>query len=282
MEETHSRLAKAAFAASVAEALTFPMDLVKTRFQLETSAQRGWRGKVESVAQVVRERGYIRGFYSGSPAAILRHVPYTATRIATFEGLRERLGHEPRLLETLAIGFSAGAIGQFVSTPFDVVKIRLISDASKAPHLQRYHGVWDAFVKIYSEKGVLGMWKGSSIAVQRAALVNLGELSTYDVVKRKLIQTTSLTEDDSRTHILSSLSSGFCSSFISTPADVLKTRMMNDTSRSYSSSIQCLKDCVSSEGIRGLYKGFFPTWARLGPWQLTFWVVYERLKAIHA
>lgn len=282
MEETHSRLAKAAFAASVAEALTFPMDLIKTRLQLETSVQKGWRGKVESVAQVVRERGYIRGLYSGASAAILRHAPYTATRIATFEGLRERLGHEPRILETLAMGFSAGAIGQFVSTPFDVVKIRLISDASKAPHLQRYQGVWDAFVKIYAEKGVLGMWKGSSIAVQRAALVNLGELSTYDVVKRKLMQTTSLAGDDSRTHIVSSLLSGFCSSFISTPADVVKTRMMNDTSRSYSSSIQCLKECVSSEGIRGIYKGFLTTWARLGPWQLTFWVVYERLKTMHA
>lgn len=25
---------------------------------------------------------------------------------------------------------------------------------------------------------------------------------------------------------------------------------------------------------------FFPTWARLGPWQLTFWVTYEELRKL--
>ena len=35
---------------------------------------------------------------------------------------------------------------------------------------------------------------------------------------------------------------------------------------------------LRAEGWRGLYSGFLPTWARLGPWQLTFWVSYEQLR----
>jgi solute carrier family 25 uncoupling protein 27 len=35
---------------------------------------------------------------------------------------------------------------------------------------------------------------------------------------------------------------------------------------------------ITAEGWRGLYAGFLPTWGRLGPWQLTFWVTYEQLR----
>ena len=41
----------------------------------------------------------------------------------------------------------------------------------------------------------------------------------------------------------------------------------------------CLPPALSpAEGLRGLYAGFLPTWARLGPWQLTFWLSFEQLR----
>ena len=39
-----------------------------------------------------------------------------------------------------------------------------------------------------------------------------------------------------------------------------------------------LPQTLRAEGWRGLYAGFLPTWARLAPWQLTFWVTYEQLR----
>ena len=30
--------------------------------------------------------------------------------------------------------------------------------------------------------------------------------------------------------------------------------------------------------IVALWKGLLPTWARLGPWQMAFWVAYEKLR----
>ena len=35
---------------------------------------------------------------------------------------------------------------------------------------------------IISNEGIRGLWRGTMPAVQRAALVNLGELATYDQV----------------------------------------------------------------------------------------------------
>lgn len=272
------RLAAAATAACVAETATFPLDLIKTRLQLSQRA--GWRVKMQDVGHVVGQRG-LMGMYSGCSAAVLRHIPYTSIRIATFERLKDALGHVPSLYESMIIGCMSGALGQFVASPFDLVKVRLIADASQPPSRQRYSGVVDAFRVLYSEKkGLRGMWKGCGPAVQRAALVNIGELTSYDWIKNMIVASDRipLSASDTRTHVLSSLFSGFCSSLISTPADVVKSRMMNDSSHAYSSSLHCLRQTWQQEGLSGLYKGFGMTWLRLGPWQVTFWTVYEKLR----
>eukprot|EP00983_Pelagomonas_calceolata_P014419 459035-Pelagomonas_calceolata.AAC.1 len=55
----------------------------------------------------------------------------------------------------------------------------------------RYRGMLDALRKITAADGVVGLWRGSMPAVQRAALVNLGELATYD----QLIRSAELAKD---------------------------------------------------------------------------------------
>jgi hypothetical protein len=46
----------------------------------------------------------------------------------------------------------------------------------------RYDGMVHALLNILRQEGAAGLWRGTSPAVQRAALVNLGELATYDQV----------------------------------------------------------------------------------------------------
>ena len=76
----------------------------------------------------------------------------------------------------------------------------------------------------------------------------------------------------------------FVAAIVSCPVDVVKTRMMNQQSKGavvlYKSSLDCFMKTVKVEGFFGMYKGFLPTWARLGPWQFTFWVAYEQLRII--
>lgn len=61
---------------------------------------------------------------------------------------------------------------------------------------------------------------------QRAALVNLADMATYDHVKQYVLRNTSL-PDDWRTHVCASVASGLTAALVSTPADVIKTRIMN-------------------------------------------------------
>lgn len=66
----------------------------------------------------------------------------------------------------------------------------------------RVLGTAHAIKKILAESGYRGLWKGSIPNVQRAALVNLGDLTTYDTAKQLIMQKTGLPDS----HLLHCLS----------------------------------------------------------------------------
>lgn len=51
--------------------------------------------------------------------------------------------------------------------------------------------------------------------------------------------------------------------------------------RLYKGSIDCGIQTVRNEGFSALYKGFIPTWVRMGPWNIIFFITYEQLKQFH-
>lgn len=173
-----------------------------------------------------------------------------------------------------------------MASPADLVKVRMQADGRIVSRgLQpRYSGPLDAFRKIVHEEGASGLWRGVFPNAQRAFLVNMGELACYDQAKRFVIQNR-IAEDNIYAHTLASIMSGLSATALSCPADVVKTRMMNQATNKdgkalYLSSYDCLVKTVKFEGIKALWKGFFPTWARLGPWQFVFWVSYEKFRTI--
>ncbi|XP_046407185.1 mitochondrial uncoupling protein 4 [Ischnura elegans] len=284
-------------AASIAELATYPLDLTKTRLQVQgeiaAAAHDNYhgphRGMLKTAIGIAKEEG-ITKLWQGVTPALYRHVIYSGIRIQTYESIRDKVlkrdadGSYPLWKSALG-GATAGAIAQFAASPTDLIKVQIQMEGKrkllgKPPRVQ---GVADAFQKIYTSGGIRGLWKGSIPNVQRAALVNLGDLSTYDAAKSRILTHTSL-PDNYITHMLASVCAGFSAAVLGTPADVIKTRVMNqptdETGRGlvYKSSVDCLIKTVKNEGLLALYKGFFPVWIRLAPWALTFWVSFEQLR----
>lgn len=171
---------------------------------------------------------------------------------------------------------------QVVASPADLVKVRMQADGRLVSQglKPRYSGPIEAFTKILQSEGVKGLWKGVLPNIQRAFLVNMGELACYDHAKHFVIEK-KISEDNIYAHTLASIMSGLASTTLSCPADVVKTRMMNQGEKAmYRNSYECLVKTVRFEGVRALWKGFFPTWARLGPWQFVFWVSYEKFRQL--
>lgn len=71
-------------------------------------------------------------------------------------------------------------------------------------------------------------------------------------------------------------------SFASCPADVLKTRIMTQslTNPEYRTVMRCLMAILKNEGPMTLFRGFLPTYIRLGPWQVVFFTSFERISLL--
>lgn len=279
-------------ASGIAETVTFPLDITKTRLQVQGqfSSKGIYRGAIKTVVGIVKEEG-LRKLFNGLGPAVLRHAVYSGCRLSFYEYIRENIfgrdkhGRYP-LWKAIPSGMIAGAMAQYIASPTDLVKIRLQMEGKRVLEgkTPRYTGTWDAFRSIVRSEGITGLWKGWLPNCQRAAVVCLGDLTTYDTVKQAILKYTRL-KDNAITHALSSACSGLVSATLGTPADVMKTRMMNQPyvngrGLHYHSTLDCLVKTVKSEGFWALYKGFLPIWSRMAPWSLTFWLVYEELRVL--
>jgi len=274
----------------MAEGATFPIDITKTRLQLQGQPDfvGTKHGFVGMMGNIMKNEG-VGGLYAGVTPAIARHIPYTGFRAIGYEYIRAFFcGDKPKeqapLLAKMAAGMTAGGIGQAIAVPCDLIKVRMQGDgrlvAAGKLDKPRYTGLFDAFTKIKAEAGIGGFYAGCSPAILRAALVNLGELTTYDSAKKAIVV---YTGDNLKCHLASAICSGFVASLCSTPADVAKSRIMGqaklpDGTMPYNGTFDCWAKVVRNEGPLALYKGFVPGWLRLGPWQLVFWVSYEQLR----
>eukprot|EP00053_Salpingoeca_punica_P002120 m.36267 g.36267 ORF g.36267 m.36267 type:complete len:294 (-) comp11395_c0_seq1:149-1030(-) len=277
------RFALSAAAAAVAETVTFPLDITKTRMQL-ARVDGGRPSMVRTMIGIVRDEGLLK-LWRGLSPAVLRHVVYSGSRLGIYEQLRERVFHKSAdgrfpLWKAVAAGMTSGAIGQLFASPTDLVKIRMQMEGrrileGKPP---RYSGVANAFATIYRQEGLRGLWKGAVPNMQRAALVNLGDLTTYDTVKHILLTKTQL-GDQPLTHAMSSVCAGFVAASLGAPADIVKSRMMNQ-GELYTSSWDCLRKTVAETGFTSLWRGFVPCWMRMAPWSLTFWLSYEQIRRV--
>ena len=132
--------------------------------------------------------------------------------------------------------------------------------------------------KVWKADGILGFWAGLGPNITRTFLVNAAELGTYDEVKHALIP---YVGDNFFAFIGASSAAGFASALVSTPADVVKTRMMDSAGgqRAYKSMLQGVITIATKEGIPALYKGVVPIFIRKVSWCSVFFLVYEELRA---
>lgn len=259
------------------------MDMIKTRLQvMEGSVMSQKQGMFKVGFNIIKSDGFL-GLYMGFTAACYRHFIYSGIRYFSYEFLRERVfqrnedGTFP-LYKSMLAAMTAGAVGQFVASPTDLVKVQMQTEGFRKlrgePPL--YNGTLHCFRVIYSKYGFFGMWKGWFPNVQRAALVQLGDLTAYDVAKQNLLKHTSL-QDNVVCHSLASFMAGLVSTIMSTPSDVLKTRIMTNPTK-YHGTWDCMMQTIRAEGVLALYKGFFPIWMRMGPKALVFYLTFEQLR----
>uniref|UniRef100_A0A3P9JXU3 Uncoupling protein 2 n=1 Tax=Oryzias latipes TaxID=8090 RepID=A0A3P9JXU3_ORYLA len=258
-------------AACIADLLTFPLDTAKVRLQIQgeaaASASIGrvpasmYRGVFGTIITMVRTEGPLR-LYSGLVAGLQRQMSFASVRIGLYDSVKQfytRGSDHVSIGTRLLAGSTTGAMAVALAQPTDVVKIRFQAQSRSNEHTKRYCGTIDAYKTIAKEEGVRGLWKGTGPNIARSAIVNCTELVTYDFIKDMLLISTPLT-------------------VIASPVDVVKTRYMNSAPGEYGSVLNCATVMMTKEGPFAFYKGFMPSFLRLGSWNVVMFVTYEQLK----
>jgi len=164
------------------------------------------------------------------------------------------------------------------------MKVRLIADGGRPASQRQYQGLVDCARQTFRASGVRGFWTGWQPNVLRATMVNAGELGVYDSAKQYFLRRHGGV-DGVAVHLQSAMVSGFAAALLSTPADVIKSRVMAGRlaapAGGAAPTIRAVARSVYAEGgVVAFYKGFFPAWGRLAPWQLAFWLSYEQLRRL--
>ncbi|XP_073172405.1 solute carrier family 25 member 34 isoform X3 [Lepidochelys kempii] len=186
----HVDLVLGATACCLACVLTNPLEVIKTRLQLQGELRprgtyrRHYRGVLQALGAVSRADG-LRGLQKGLTAGLLYQGLMNGVRFYCYSHAEDR-GLTQRPGGTVAAGAIAGALGAFVGSPAYLVKTHLQAQtvaAMAVGHQHNHRGVSSAFETIYRKQGLVGLWRGVNGAVPRVMVGSAVQLATFASAK---------------------------------------------------------------------------------------------------
>jgi dicarboxylate transporter 10 len=215
---------------------------------------------------IVRNEGPV-GLYRGLSASLLRQFTYSTVRFGVYEEIKSRCtttgGGQVSFPVLALIAAASGFLGGIAGNAADVLNVRMQHDAALPKHEQRnYKNCIDGLIRMTKDEGARSWFRGWLPNSSRAAVMTVGQLATYDTLKQLLVTHTPLGET-LKTHFLASFLAGLAAATLTSPIDVFKTRVMSSTSQK--GGIQLLADMYRTDGLRWMFKGWVPSFLRLGP-----------------
>lgn len=257
----------------------YPLDVVKTRMQLQTAAPGSpgaYTSMVDCFAKIIKQEGPSR-LYKGISAPILMEAPKRAVKFSANDEwgkFYRNLFGVTTTTQPLAVltGATAGATESFVVVPFELVKIRLQDKAST------YTGPADVVKKLVQSEGLLALYNGLEATLWRHVSWNAGYFGCIFQVRQLLPTATSKRQTITNDLIAGSVG-GTVGTLVNTPFDVVKSRIQSTVkvpgvTPKYNWTIPSVVTVFREEGFAALYKGFLPKVLRLGPGGGILLVVY--------
>ncbi|KAI9098156.1 S-adenosylmethionine transporter [Phlyctochytrium arcticum] len=238
----------------------FPLDTIKTRLQ---SRQGFWAS------------GGFGGIYSGLSSAVLGSAPGAAAFFVTYEYLKTHVGtllpkekHEPVVHMLSASGGEIAAC--FIRVPTEICKQRMQTG--------QYTSVTSAVHNIWRGEGLKGFYRGYAMTVFREIPFTCIQFPLYEKFKKMYTTYKSRRPHPWESAIFGSIAGGIAAA-LTTPLDVVKTRIMLSSQKGHTSGIiPTFQSIIKEEGPGKLFAGIGPRvlWISIGG--SIFLGVYEAVK----
>uniref|UniRef100_A0A8W7PTI0 Mitochondrial 2-oxodicarboxylate carrier n=1 Tax=Anopheles coluzzii TaxID=1518534 RepID=A0A8W7PTI0_ANOCL len=267
-----------------------PLDLVKTRLQLQASPSAGaaksttyYNGVFDCIRKMAQSEG-VFSLYKGILPPVLVETPKRAVKFLTFEQYKRFFlfgSDKPTPLTFSLAGLGAGVTEAILVNPFEMVKVTLQANKNK---MGQVPSTWAVTKQIIHESGfgLNGLNRGLTATIGRNGVFNMIYFGFYHSVKGIVPE-----YKDPVQEFLRKVGIGFVSgtlgSIVNIPFDVAKSRIQGPQpipgQVKYRTTFGSMVIVAREEGFGALYKGLTPKVMRLGPGGAIMLVVYDYVYA---
>lgn len=258
-------------AGGIGVSTVYPIDLVKTRMQNQRSER---KSSLSCFKNIITREG-VFGLYRGLRPQLLGVAPEKAIKL-TVNDIMTSLYQDKNISPICEIslniisGSLAGLSQVVVTNPLEITKIRL------QVHGELYPNNPVPLFNVVKELGIRGLYKGSMACMMRDIPFSAIYFPTYTFFRSNVEN-----KDSATYQLLVGTASGIAAAGITTPADVVKTRLQVKPlpgQMSYDGIIDCYRKIIKYEGPKSLYKGIVPRVFRSGPQFGVTLYFYEKFK----
>lgn len=250
------------FAGAFGATIVYPIDMVKTRMQNQRSTVVGqmlYKNSVDCARKIFRNEGFI-GFYRGLGPQLIGVAPEKAIKLTVNDFVRgQAMDPETgriKLIWELIAGGTAGGCQVVFTNPLEIVKIRLQVQGETA----RVEGAAPkGAVHIVRQLGILGLYRGASACLLRDIPFSAIYFPVYSHLKKDVFHEG---YNGKQLGFLETLGSaaiaGMPAAYLTTPADVVKTRLQVEARKGqshYKGLTDAFVKIYQEEGFKALFKG---------------------------
>ncbi|CAE6011574.1 unnamed protein product [Arabidopsis arenosa] len=160
--------------------LRIPCEVLKQRLQANQ-----FDNIVEATVSVWHQDG-LKGLFRGTGVTLLREVPFYVAGMGLYNQSKKvverRLGRELEPWEAIAVGALSGGFTAVLTTPFDVIKTRMMT-APQGVELS----MWMAAYSILTHEGPLAFYKGAVPRFFWTAPLGALNLAGYEILQKAMI-----------------------------------------------------------------------------------------------
>lgn len=210
-------------------------------------------------------------------------MTYSTTRFGVYEELKSRFASDtkqPGLPTLIGMACISGFLGGVAGNPADVLNVRMQSDMALPPDKRRnYKHAFDGLVQMIRAEGPGSLFRGVWPNSMRAVLMTASQLASYDAFKKLCIEKAGMS-DNKTTHFTASFLAGFVATTVCSPVDVIKTRIMSASEKT-GGVVYLLRDIYRNEGVSWMFRGWVPSFIRLGPHTIATFLFLEEHKRLY-
>jgi len=256
-------------------ASTCKQPLVRLKWIRQVSEQRGKHATYTSLVRLTVTHEGIQGLWRGTWVSICRNVPHAALTYSLYPKLERRIGHylSNRGLIRVSSGILAAVSVSLITHPLDTLRVRV---TTQAPGQIRYHGMFASTTRIYAKEGISAFYRGLWPTILGAGPRGGIGFGIFETLKAVAASNSELKHALNGKDVFQKLffggTAGTVANLAVYPLDTVRRRLqtfghkreLGELERALGTSMRVqttrgvwrtIKNIVTIEGFRGLYKG---------------------------